>query len=121
MSTYHNPNSTQFQLIFDSTSCQPHFNLSLNINLNSTLTLTSTQYGCDIKATKSCINNSFVQAKFNDVCLTSEDGSSTMCNSLLLRTISPFVSSILDANCNIIFFHNIHINDILALLSLMYS
>ena len=50
-----NSTSTQLQLNFYSTSCQPHFNLSLNINLNSTLTLTSTQYGCDIKATQSCL------------------------------------------------------------------
>ena len=51
-----NSTSTQFQLNFDSTSFQPQpqINLSLNINLNSTSTLTSTQYGCDIKATKSC-------------------------------------------------------------------
>ena len=55
MSTYLNPNSTQFQLNFDSTSCQPQpqIKLSLNINLNSTSTLTSTQKGCDIKANQS--------------------------------------------------------------------
>ena len=32
--------------------------LSLNINVNSTSTLTSTHYGCDIKATQSCHNES---------------------------------------------------------------
>ena len=43
---------------FDSTSLQPQHqtNLSPNINLNSTSTLTSTQYGCDIKATQSCLS-----------------------------------------------------------------
>ena len=48
------PQLTQFQLNFDSTSLQsqPQINLSLNINLN--LTSTSTQHGCDIKATQSC-------------------------------------------------------------------
>ena len=58
-----NSTSTQVQLNFDSISSQPHFNLrfkfqinlSLNIILNSTSILTSTQYGCDIKATKSCL------------------------------------------------------------------
>ena len=43
-------NKLQLRLI----STQPQINLSVNINLNSTLT--STQYGCDIKATPSCIN-----------------------------------------------------------------
>ena len=48
-----NSTSTQFQINFDSISYQPHF------NLNSTSTLTSTQYGCDIKATQSCLDKCF--------------------------------------------------------------
>ena len=45
----------QFNLISTSLQLQPKINLSININLNSTLILTSTQYGCDIKATQSCV------------------------------------------------------------------
>ena len=53
-----NSTSTLFQLNFDSTSLEPQseINLSLNINFNSISTLTSTQYGCDIKATQSCLD-----------------------------------------------------------------
>ena len=36
-------------------SSQPQLNFSLNISLTSTSTITSTQYGCDIKATQSCL------------------------------------------------------------------
>ena len=59
ISTLINSTSTQFQLNLDSTSSQPQpqINISLNINLNLTLTLASTQYGCDIKATQSCVNS----------------------------------------------------------------
>ena len=41
-----------YKMNFDSTSSQPHFNLSLKLTSTtiSTSTLTSTQYGCDIKA-----------------------------------------------------------------------
>ena len=53
---------------FDSTSSQPHFNLSLNLTSTSistsTSTLTSTQYGCDIKATQSCEEFLFRQGRF---------------------------------------------------------
>ena len=61
------------------------------------------------------------QSQFNDLCLTSGDGSSTMCNSLLLRNVSPFVSLLMESNCNLIVLHDININDILTLLSLIYS
>ena len=51
-----NSTSTQFQLNFEKTSSQPHFNDSLKSTSASisTSTLTSTQYGCDIKAIQSC-------------------------------------------------------------------
>ena len=65
--------STKLRLNLISTSFQPQvqINLSLNINLNSTSTLTSTQYGCDIKATQSClIINHFKKIAYSNNKLT---------------------------------------------------
>ena len=50
-----NSTLTQFPLPLNliSTSFQPQ--VQINLSLKSTSTITSTQYGCDIKATQSCI------------------------------------------------------------------
>ena len=45
--------STKLPLNLIATSFQPQ--VQINLSLNSTSTITSTQYGCDIKATQSCI------------------------------------------------------------------
>ena len=54
---------------FESTSSQPHFNLSLNLTLTSistsTSTIISTQYSCDIKATQSCCKYKTVETVFD--------------------------------------------------------
>ena len=54
--------STQFQLNFQSISSQLHINLRFKSTSASisTSTITSTQNGCDIKATQSCILSNLI-------------------------------------------------------------
>ena len=57
----------------------------------------------------------------NDFCLTGANGISTVCNSLLLRSISPLLKNIMTGPGSQLILPEAHINDILSLIELIYS
>ena len=57
----------------------------------------------------------------NDFCVTGADGTSTLCNSLLLRSISPLLKTIMTGTGSQLILPEVHINDILSLIELIYS